>query len=158
MKRYLNTPEEITAALKEGKVVLDRTGNKYKSINGFIVVSYISGGWGVDPFIGNHAGLYVDEPKPLKLEVGKFYKTRDGRKALVYGKYKETKDKLEAQIAESQKKLDEDLARLESADKETLEVPTEKPEAQQAPAAQPEVVQVTSAPSSFSSSILDDII
>ena len=92
MNRYLNTPEEITAGLKEGKVVLDRTGNKYKSINGFIVVSYISGGWGVDPFIGNHVGLYVDEPKPLKLEVGKFYKTRDGRKALVYGKYKETNE------------------------------------------------------------------
>lgn len=83
-KRYLTTPEEVTAALKEGKVVLDRTGNKYKSINGFIVVSYISGEWGVDPFIGNHEGLYVEEPKPLKLEVGKFYKTRDGRKAFVY--------------------------------------------------------------------------
>ena len=83
MKRYLKTPEEVTAALKEGKVVLDRTGNKYKSINGFIVVSYISGGWGVDPFIGNHEGLYVDEPKPFKLEVGKFYKTRDGRKAWI---------------------------------------------------------------------------
>ena len=82
-KRYLKTPEEVTAALKEGKVVLDRTGNKYKSINGFIVVSYISGGWGVDPFIGNHEGLYVEEPKPLKLEVGKFYKTRDGRKAWI---------------------------------------------------------------------------
>lgn len=83
-KRYLTTPEEVTAALKEGKVVLDRTGNKYKSINGFIVVSFISGEWGVDPFIGNHEGLYVEEPKPLKLEVGKFYKTRDGRKAFVY--------------------------------------------------------------------------
>lgn len=43
-KRYLKTPEEVTSALKEGKVVLDRTGTKYKSINGFIVVSYISGG------------------------------------------------------------------------------------------------------------------
>lgn len=83
MKRYLKTPEEVTQALKEGKVVLDRTGNKYKSINGFIVVSYISGGWGVDPFIGNHEGLYVDEPEPLKLEVGKFYKTRDGKKAII---------------------------------------------------------------------------
>lgn len=91
-KVYLETPEEVIKALKEGKVVLDRTGNKYKSINGFIVVSYISGGWGVDSFIGNHEGLYVDEPKPLKLEVGKFYKTRDGRKALVYGKYKETNE------------------------------------------------------------------
>lgn len=85
-RRYLKTPEEVTAALKEGKVVLDRTGNKYKSINGFIVVSYISGGWGVDPFIGNHEGLYVEEPKPLKLEVGKFYKTREGRKAFVFAK------------------------------------------------------------------------
>lgn len=83
MKRYLHTPKEVTAALKEGKVVLDRTGNKYKSINGFIVVSYISGGWGVDPFIGNHEGLYVEEPKSLKLEVDKFYKTRDGRKAWI---------------------------------------------------------------------------
>lgn len=85
-RRYLKTPEEVTAALKEGKVVLDRTGNKYKSINGFIVVSYISGGWGVDPFIGNHEGLYVEEPKPLKLEVGKFYKTREGRQAFVFAK------------------------------------------------------------------------
>lgn len=88
-RRYLKTPEEVTAALKEGKVVLDRTGNKYKSINGFIVVSYISGGWGVDPFIGNHEGLYVEEPKPLKLEVGKFYKTRDGRKAWVVSRHQD---------------------------------------------------------------------
>lgn len=71
---------------------------------------------------------------------------------------KEAKEKLEAQIAESQKKLDEDLSRLESADKETLEVPVEKPEAPQVTAAQQEVAQATSAPSSFSSSILDDII
>ena len=85
MKRYLKSPEEVTAALKEGKVVLDRTGNKYKSINGFIVVSYISGGWEVYPFVGNQEGLYVDEPKQLKLEVGKFYKTRNGKKAFVYG-------------------------------------------------------------------------
>lgn len=82
MKRYLNTPEKVTQALKEGKAVLDRTGNKYKSINGFIVVSYISGGWGVDHFIGNHGGLYVDEPEPFKLEVGKFYKTRRGDKVV----------------------------------------------------------------------------
>lgn len=26
---------------------------------------------------------YIEEPEPLKLEVGKFYKTRDGRKAWV---------------------------------------------------------------------------
>lgn len=71
---------------------------------------------------------------------------------------KEAKDKLETKIAESQKKLDEDLARLESADKETLEIPAENQEAHQAQAAHPEVAQVTSAPSSFSSSILDDII
>lgn len=88
-KRYLKTPEEVTSALKEGKVVLDRTGTKYKSINGFIVVSYISGGWGIDPFIGSNEGLYVDEPKQLKLEVGKFYKTRDGRKAWVVSRHQD---------------------------------------------------------------------
>lgn len=83
MKKYLKTPEEVTSALKEGKVVLDRTGNKYKSINGFIAVSYIGGGWGLNAFIGNNEGFYIKEPEPLKLEVDKFYKTRDGRKAWV---------------------------------------------------------------------------
>lgn len=83
MKRYLKTPEEVTTALKEGKVVLDRTGNKYKSINGFIVVSYISGGWGLNPFIGNGEGIYVDEPETIKLEVGKFYRNRDGQKVII---------------------------------------------------------------------------
>lgn len=82
-KRYLKTPEEVSSALKEGKVVLDRTGNTYKSINSFVVVRYVGGGWGIDPFIGSHEGLYIDEPEPLKLEVGKFYKTRDGRKAWI---------------------------------------------------------------------------
>lgn len=83
-KRYLKTPEEVIKELKEGKVVLDRTGNKYKSINGFIVVNYLGEGWGINSFIGgDHEGLYVEEPKPLKLEVGKFYKTRDGRKAWI---------------------------------------------------------------------------
>lgn len=85
-KRYLKTPEEVMQALKEEKVVLDRTGNKYKSINGLVVVSYMGGGWGLNAFIGNNAGLYVEEPEPLKLEVGKFYKTRDAKKAFVYAK------------------------------------------------------------------------
>lgn len=69
---------------------------------------------------------------------------------------KEAKSKLETQIAESQKKLDKDLARLEAADKETLEVPAEQKEE-----AKPEEVpmaQVTQAPAAFASSILDDII
>lgn len=70
--------------MKEGKVVLDRAGNKYKKINGFIAVSYIGGGWGLNAFIGNNEGFYIEEPEPLKLEVGKFYKTRSGKKAFVY--------------------------------------------------------------------------
>ena len=35
-------------------------------------------------FEPNH--IYTYDVEPLKLEVGKFYKTRDGKKAFVYGK------------------------------------------------------------------------
>lgn len=30
--------------------------------------------------------VYIDELEPLKLEVGKFYRTRNGKKAFVYAK------------------------------------------------------------------------
>jgi len=33
---------------------------------------------------------YIEEPEPFKLEIGKFYRTRDGRKAFVYTETKET--------------------------------------------------------------------
>lgn len=82
-KRYLKTPEEVIDALQDGKVVIDGEGYNYKLYKGIIFWKYKEK-WAVTPTTSCLYGLYVDEPKPLKLEVGKFYKTRDGRKAFVY--------------------------------------------------------------------------
>lgn len=82
MKRYLKTPEEVIDALQDGKVVIDGEGYNYKLYKGIILWKYMNK-WAVTPTIGYLYGMYVDEPEPLKLEVGKFYKTRDGRKAWV---------------------------------------------------------------------------
>lgn len=87
MKKFLRTPEEVVQALQEGnKVQTDymeywfRKGvffslNKkdgYVCINSNVL------------FIPDC--MYVEEPKPLKIEVGKFYRTRGGKKALVYAR------------------------------------------------------------------------
>lgn len=86
MKRYLKTQEEVTQALREGKTV-QTNEMEYGIINNLIVgfdkiVREIS----INPAIRLSENPYINEPEPLKLEVGKFYKTRDGRKAFVYTK------------------------------------------------------------------------
>lgn len=83
MKRYLKTKEEVTQALREGKTV-QTNEMEYGIINNLIVgfdkiVREIS----INPAIRLSENPYIDEPELLKLEVGKFYKTRDGRKAWV---------------------------------------------------------------------------
>ena len=84
-KVYLEIPEAVIKALKEGKVIKDKYDNSFKIVDGFIVATYND-----DFYIGyTIAGLdkpYILEEEPIKLEVGKFYKTRDGRKAFVYAK------------------------------------------------------------------------
>lgn len=88
-KRYLKTYEEVIDALKAGKVIRD-TDSLWTLRDGFIVrkrkdANYTS--WVINDCISsNYSGIYVEEPDQLKLEVGKFYKTRDGRKAIVYAK------------------------------------------------------------------------
>lgn len=84
MKKYLNTPEEVVQALQEGKKVHTDfmeywcTRGVFFSLNkkdDYICInSNIS-------FL--HDYMYVEEPEPLKLEVGKFYRLRNGRKAIV---------------------------------------------------------------------------
>lgn len=82
-KRYLKTPEEVVQALKEGKTV-QMNGMEYGIINNLIVgFDKIIKEIFINPTIRLSEKPYVDEPEPLKLEVGKFYKTRDGRKAWV---------------------------------------------------------------------------
>lgn len=84
-KRYLHTSEEVIDALKAGKVIRDKD-SQWTLRDGFIIrkdANYAS--WVINDCISsNYAGIYVEESEPLKLEVGKFYRTRDGRKAFVF--------------------------------------------------------------------------
>lgn len=84
MKRYLHTPEEIMQALKEGKIVKDEYGRAFALKNGFVIQIYAGEMQCINTTIYlDGYKYYIECPKPLKLEVGKFYKTRDGRKAIV---------------------------------------------------------------------------
>lgn len=83
MKIYLKTPEEVIVALKEGKTVkCTDCGAKYTLENGFLVEKS-KGTWTINPPLYGFPGYYTEEPDELKLEVDKFYKTRNGRKAWV---------------------------------------------------------------------------
>ena len=83
MKRYLKTPEEVIQALKEGKTIKTENGHTYELINNFIVQTFLGKIRSINTTIFFDTDYYIDEPEPLKLEVGKFYRTRDGRKAWV---------------------------------------------------------------------------
>lgn len=84
MKRYLHTPEEVVQALKEGKIVKDEYGRAFALKNGFIIQIYAGEIQCINSTIYLDGYKYhIECPEPLKLEVGKFYKTRDGRKAWV---------------------------------------------------------------------------
>ena len=83
-KRYLKTPEEVIDALQDGKEIHDSEGRVWKLYNGCAIRKDKSGFWSVNTPINAHFdGLYAYDTEPLKLEVGKFYKTRDGRKAWI---------------------------------------------------------------------------
>lgn len=83
MKRYLNTIEEIAEALQNEKVVfIDNDDNQLKLVNG--IMFGFNGKITINPsilFEPNH--IYTYDTEPLKLEVGKFYKTRAGRKVWI---------------------------------------------------------------------------
>lgn len=83
-KVYLETPEAVIKALKEGKVIKDDNGYSYKLVDGFIVSTYKNHFIVGDNIfnIDNHP--YILEEEPLKIEVGKWYKTRDHQKARCY--------------------------------------------------------------------------
>ena len=87
MKRYLKTSEEVIDALQDGKEIHDSDGRVWKLYKGCVIRKDKSGFWSINtPIDANYDELYVYETEPLKLEVGKFYKTRNGRKAFVYAK------------------------------------------------------------------------
>ena len=80
-KVYLETPEAVIKALKEGKVIKDDNGYSYKLVDGFIVSTYKNHFIVGDNIfnIDNHP--YILEEEPFKIEVGKWYETRDHQKA-----------------------------------------------------------------------------
>ena len=85
-KVYLETPEAVIKALKDGKEVKNEDEyNKYnyKLVDGFIV-NTVGNNFIIGDDISNIDNQpYILEEESIKIEVGKFYKTRDGRKAWV---------------------------------------------------------------------------
>ena len=86
MKKYLKTPEEVIQALKEGKEVKTDGGYHYKMIDG-VICHFYEEDWTVGSNIEEYERPYIEEAEPLKIEVGKFYKTKDNKKAYVYYQY-----------------------------------------------------------------------
>ncbi|WP_428057217.1 hypothetical protein [Candidatus Avelusimicrobium fimicolum] len=83
MKRYLKTPEEVIQALKEGKTIKSEHGYAYELKDNFIIQTLLGKIRSINTTIFFDEYYYINEPEPLKLEVGKFYKTRNGRKAWI---------------------------------------------------------------------------
>ena len=83
MKRYLKTPEEVMQALKEGKPV--ETNMKYYVLKDGLLNCYsknkTGSWWTVNSAIYDSDKPYILEEEPFKIEVGKWYETRDHQKA-----------------------------------------------------------------------------
>lgn len=88
MKKYLTTPEEVIKALKEGKKVKSEDGWFYKLVDGIIVGVDEFEGWKINLNLDLYDKIYIEETEPLKIEVGKFYKTKGNKKAYVYLDYR----------------------------------------------------------------------
>ena len=82
-KVYLETPEEVIKALKDGKEVKNEDEyNKYnyKLVDGFIV-NTVGNNFIIGDDISNIDNQpYILEEEPFKIEVGKWYETRDHQK------------------------------------------------------------------------------
>lgn len=83
-KKYLKTPEQVVQALKEGKTVKSDYGYAYELKDNFIIQTFKEKIKSINTTIYFDEDYYIEKPEPLKLEVGKFYKTRSGKKAFVY--------------------------------------------------------------------------
>ena len=84
-KVYLETPEAVIKALKDGKeVFLDEGGaGKVVLIDGFCVKQW-NDQFNINYTINLRDKPYILEEEPLKIEVGKWYETRDHQKARCY--------------------------------------------------------------------------
>ena len=82
-KVYLETPEAVIKALKEGKTIKTDHWYDYELKDNFIIQKILGKIRSINTTIFLDEDYYILEEEPLKIEVGKFYKTRDGRKAWV---------------------------------------------------------------------------
>ena len=79
-KVYLETPEAVIKALKDGKEVRDKYGSICKLVDG-IIISKLNDFFEIGKPIRSVNKPYILEEEPLKIEVGKWYETRDHQKA-----------------------------------------------------------------------------
>ena len=79
-KVYLETPEAVIKALKEGKEVRDENNYSFKIVDGFIVATYYDYFY-IGYTISGIDKPYILEEEPLKIEVGKWYETSGHQKA-----------------------------------------------------------------------------
>lgn len=82
-KIYLETPEAVIKALKDGKEVRDKYGSICKLVDG-IIISKLNDFFEIGKPIRSVNKPYILEEEPLKIEVGKWYETRDRQKARCY--------------------------------------------------------------------------
>jgi len=86
MKKYLKTPEEIAKAIQTGKRV-ETDEVEYRLVGKMLIaINKADKSWAVNAVVYSEDNPYIAEPEPLNLEVGKFYKTRDGGKAWIIKK------------------------------------------------------------------------
>lgn len=82
-KVYLETPEAVIKALKDGKKVRDAYGSICKLVDG-IIISKLNDFFEIGKPIRSVNKPYILEEEPLKIEVGQWYETRDHQKARCY--------------------------------------------------------------------------
>lgn len=82
MRKYLEKAKDVIDALKLGREIKLEEGGcgKIYLIDGLVVKENIDG-YHINYTINQKDNPYIEEQEPLKIEVGEFYKTRDGRKA-----------------------------------------------------------------------------
>ena len=89
MKTYLKdlTPEEIIKRLKNGEIIENEEGDDtiIKYYDGVICRVYEDGSYEINVSFTTDAACvyYFETEEPLTFEQGKFYKTREGKKAYI---------------------------------------------------------------------------
>ena len=85
-KVYLETPESVIKALKEGKTV--ETDMKYYVLKDGLLNCYpknkTGSWWCINSAIYDTDRPYILEEEPFKIKIGKWYETRDHQKARCY--------------------------------------------------------------------------